>query len=255
MIRLNKFTPNIYYEQSRDFQFIGRLYDTVLNSVKTNADIIKYGLPFNDQSPHEFLVLLARTLGFKPKHQYSRVQLHAICSVFSEILRNKGNIKAIQLLGDAILKAEGILGTIACFMQYDDTYKKDLPVLRVVVPTTLSDITLFYDLLDYVVPAGCLIEIIRGEYIPPIEASTDIAAEDNFIILREVDANKVIKSYHFKTPTPNNSQIQQGIDKNGQSVTYINNSHISNAFIWRKGNGRTINTGSDENSGGKETNE
>ena len=75
MIRLQKYTPDVYYEQSRDFQFLGRLYDITLNSVKTNADIIKFGLPFNSQSPRELLGLLARTLGFKPKRQYSHVQL------------------------------------------------------------------------------------------------------------------------------------------------------------------------------------
>ena len=40
MIRLQDMTPSVYYDQSRDFQFIGRLFDVVLNSVKTNADMV-----------------------------------------------------------------------------------------------------------------------------------------------------------------------------------------------------------------------
>jgi hypothetical protein len=246
MIRLNKYTPNIYYEQSRDFQFIGRLYDVVLNSVKTNADIIKYGLPFNDQSPQELLVLMSRTLGFKPKHQYSRNQLHAICNIFSEVLRNKGNVRAVQLIGDAILKAEGILGTVACFMQYDDNRSKYLPVLKIVVPTDLSDITLFYDLLDYIIPAGCLIEIIRGEYLPPVEAVTEVTAEDKFVVLREVDANKITRNYHLKTPISNMSQIQHNINKDGDYTSSLTKNHIANAFIWRKGNKRTFAEGKEK---------
>ena len=43
MIKLQELTPSVYYEQSRDFQFIGRLYDIVLNYIKTNADnLIRY---------------------------------------------------------------------------------------------------------------------------------------------------------------------------------------------------------------------
>ena len=44
MIRLQDLVPNVYYEKSRDFQFIGRLFDIVLNSVKTNSDTL-YNLP------------------------------------------------------------------------------------------------------------------------------------------------------------------------------------------------------------------
>ena len=38
MIKLQELTPSVSYEQSRDFQFIWRLYAIVLNYVKTNAD-------------------------------------------------------------------------------------------------------------------------------------------------------------------------------------------------------------------------
>ena len=38
MIKLQNLTPEVYYKESRVFQFIGRLYDIVLNSVKTETD-------------------------------------------------------------------------------------------------------------------------------------------------------------------------------------------------------------------------
>ena len=74
MIRTQKYTPEVYYEQSRDFQFIGRLYDVVLNSVKTNVDIIQNSLPFNTRSSRDLLKLMSYTLGFKPKHKYSHAR-------------------------------------------------------------------------------------------------------------------------------------------------------------------------------------
>ena len=42
MIKLQNYTPEIYYKESRDFQFIGRLYDLVLNSIKTEVDLLYY---------------------------------------------------------------------------------------------------------------------------------------------------------------------------------------------------------------------
>lgn len=238
MIRLQKYTPNIYYERSRDFQFIGRLYDVILNSVKTNADIIKYGLPFSESSSQELLKIMSMTLGFKPKHKYSRQQLLAVCEVFTEILKNKGNIKAIQLMGEAILKAEGILGEIACFMQYDGTNHKDLPVLRIIVPEKLAEIALFYDLLDYIIPAGCIVEIIRGEFLAPIEADADIVTSSEFIILDEIDGNLVTKQYRYKIPVHSMNPIQSNIDKFGQPINELSKNHIANSFVWRKGNRR-----------------
>ena len=238
MIRLNKFTPNVYYEQSRDFQFIGRLYDVVLNSVKTNADTIRYGLPFSSQSPQELLTLMTTTLGFKPKHYYSREQLLAVCSIFSEILRNKGNIKAVQLIGEAILKTEGILGNIACLMQYDSIKQKDLPVLRIIIPAKLAEIALFYDLLEYVVPAGCTVEIIRGELLDPILASVEVETDDEVLVLREVDGNMVTRNFRLKTPVNSLNPIQSDNSGLNQVPRGLARQNISNAFVWRRGNNR-----------------
>jgi hypothetical protein len=238
MIRLQKYTPDVYYEQSRDFQFLGRLYDITLNSVKTNADIIKFGLPFNSQSPRELLGLLARTLGFKPKRQYSHAQLLAVCCIFSEILKNKGNIKAVQLIGDVILRTEGVIGTIACFMSYDEVTNTELPKLRIMIPAAVNDIALFYDLLEYIVPAGCLVEILRGDYTPPISAGTEVESSDTITVLKELDGNLIPRSYRYKVPTQDMSLIQQNIDKYNQTVIEPSRSHIANAFVWKRGNRR-----------------
>ena len=54
MIKLQELTPSVYYEQSRDFQFIGRLYDIVLNYIKTNADNL-YTLPIGKNMDEKLL--------------------------------------------------------------------------------------------------------------------------------------------------------------------------------------------------------
>ena len=107
MIRLQDLVPNVYYEKSRDFQFIGRLFDIVLNSVKTNSDTL-YNLPSGKNKDERLLNLLAFTLGFQPKHHYNSKQLEAICSVLSLVIKNKGSLNAIIIATNAILHAEGL---------------------------------------------------------------------------------------------------------------------------------------------------
>lgn len=106
-IRLQDMTPSAYYRQSRDFQFIGRLFDVVLNSVKTNADAI-YDLPLSADSNDALIDLMALTLGFKLKHNYPAKQLKAVCSVLPTIMRQKGSKKAAETAIKAILGAEGL---------------------------------------------------------------------------------------------------------------------------------------------------
>lgn len=244
MIKLQNNTPKVYYERSRDFQLIGRLYDVVLNSVKTNADIISYGIPYSDFSPESFLELLARTLGFKPKHNYSRNQLLAICNIFSAVVRNKGNIKAVQLIGEAILKVEGVVGNILCLMKYDAENQKDLPVLRIIVPDKLAEIALFYDLLEYVVPAGCACDIVRGEIADPILVNTGLGTEDIVKFVKRKDSesykllgNKIAQIKPFDSDT-NITTTFPIITKVGDQETTkeLQDNHINAGVVWRRGN-------------------
>lgn len=155
MIRLQDLTPEVYYRQSRDFQFIGRLYDLVLNSIKTNTELI-YSLPLSQNSDTRFLDLMAMTLGLKASHSYNLKQLTAICSIFMTIMKVKGTEKAIELIINALLNAEGIVLKTPV-----DIYVKDNEI-QILLTEELIDITLLVDLLDYVIPAGMSYTLIRN---------------------------------------------------------------------------------------------
>ena len=139
MIRLQDLTPSVYYNQSRDFQFIGRLYDIVLNSVKTNAANL-YNLPVGKNMDEKLLNLLSMTLGFQSRHRYNSKQLAAICSVLPTILRQKGSISAIVTAVNALLAAEGITQSL-------DYTIKSKQYIVLYLPQQLSDLNLLQDLL------------------------------------------------------------------------------------------------------------
>ena len=156
MIKLQDLTPSIYYEQSRDFQFIGRLYDLVLNAVKTDVDLLYY-LPVSVNSDEKLLELLSLTFGFKPKRQYNARQLKAVCSVLSEIIRNKGSIKALKIACEALFNAMDIDQEL----DYDFTEGKDKTELNLYISEDFEDVNILYDLLNYVLPAGITCNIIK----------------------------------------------------------------------------------------------
>lgn len=183
MIKLQEMTPDVYYNQSRDFQFIGRLFDVVLNSTKTNSDLL-YALPISDNSDERLVDLMAMTLGFKSKHNYNVKQLTALCSAFCEILRNKGNMQSIKMAVNALFGAEGI--PVNTETDYEDG------VLEIYIPDDLTDLNLLRDLLVYILPAGVSCSIVQTSRInfKDMEATKVIA--DSSIEAEIIDTNKAI---------------------------------------------------------------
>lgn len=184
MIKLQELTPSVYYEQSRDFQFIGRLYDIVLNYVKTNADNL-YTLPIGKNMDEKLLNLLAFTLGFQSKHHYNSKQLLAICSVLPLILKHKGSLNAILIAVNSILYAEGINQAL------DYEFKDNNLVLY--LSPDLSDLTLLKDIMIYILPAGIGCDMIKEiQSVNKIE--TILTTKDEVTVYRDIASkfNKIL---------------------------------------------------------------
>ena len=151
MIKFANQVPSVYPSASRDFQYLCWLIDIVLNSVKHNVDDI-YDLP-NNQADHKLTELLAMTLGFKVKRNYDKNQLRALVAALPRILKYKGTKTAIDMAGNALIMASGASGDF-----YSEMVDGEL---RVTFPVNLVDISLFMDLLEYILPAGMTCHIVR----------------------------------------------------------------------------------------------
>lgn len=189
LLKTQDFTPDVYYRQSRDFQFIGRLFDVVLNSVKTNADML-YSIPLSEDSDERLLQLMTLTLGFKPRHQYNNRQLKAFCSVFAQIIRNKGNAKSFQLAVRALANAQGLQeGQIAVAIDKTNPFR-----LLVTLPSQFKGHTLLRDLLEYILPAGMSCRFNTSTlYELPTTLPTEIGVK------AESDTIKVATDTHLAT--------------------------------------------------------
>jgi hypothetical protein len=151
MINFYKQVPTIYSSASRDFQYLSWLINVVLNSVKHNIDDIYY-LP-SSKTDSNLAELLALTLGFKVRRNYDQTQLISLASIIPSILKNKGSLRAVQIAGNALVRSSGSTGI------FDVTVEDGQ--LEVIFPKELVDITLFMDILPYILPAGMSCRVIR----------------------------------------------------------------------------------------------
>lgn len=163
MINIRNQIPSVYYDASRDFQILGHLYEVVLNYIKTNVDML-YLLPNGIEEDTRATELLALTLGFKLRRNYDKAQLAALVSIFPQLLKLKGTIKAIELAGNALVKASGVPGTFKAEFALDANGERTHELL-IKIPIELSDITLFMDLLPYILPFGLRVSIVRTTII------------------------------------------------------------------------------------------
>jgi hypothetical protein len=229
MIKLQNLTPAVYYNSSRDFQFIGRLYDLVLNYSKTNAANL-YNLPIGKNMDEQLLNLLALTLGFKPTKNYNSKQLCAVCSVLPTILQHKGSIEALVLAINALLAAEGVKQPVG----YTLVPKQGLTLH---VAQELDDLSLFTDLLDYLLPAGLSCNIIKeSQHINTIETTmtvTDtitINSIDAFDTIRESEGwFDVVDAKTLSTITPKHRLLALSVGQVGIAPSILTNTTLIQA--------------------------
>lgn len=149
-MKVEKMLPEIYYEESRDFAYVGRLIEILLNYMKTGADCVGINIDseYNESTTVE---LLADTLGFDSKHTYINKDLVIISSAFNELLRNKGTIKAIDLAVKLLLNSQDIKHQSDFDFCILDSEKAEI---QINIPDSLSDIVLLEDLFTYILPIG-----------------------------------------------------------------------------------------------------
>lgn len=105
MFRLQNNVPEVYVNESRDFQLLCRLYDSLQNGIKYEIDTI-LNLLEPSAALDEVLELLCTRVGFFPKVQLDSNVLKYIISAFPYLIKNKGTAVGIKAAVYTILKAE-----------------------------------------------------------------------------------------------------------------------------------------------------
>lgn len=157
-MKVEKLLPEIYYRESRDFAYIGRLIEFALNYMKSAADCIDNDLR-SEYENGNLIDLWIDTLGFDSKHVYTNRDLVILSSAFHELIQNKGSIQSIELAIRLILNAQGIKVDLSdndlCVF---DAEKMEL---QVNIPDTITDVILIEDIFNYILPVGVIYKLIR----------------------------------------------------------------------------------------------
>lgn len=160
MVRTETQVPSNYYTRSRDFQLLGRIFDLSMNSSKDYADSVR-GCADGTALDGRMMSLLAKTVGFDCRDGHAASDLMMACRGFKSILRRKGSEQAVIDCVSLMMRAQNVDDTFDVTIINKDG-GADVYEVLVLVPKELSDITLLEDLLDYVLPAGYVLNIVVG---------------------------------------------------------------------------------------------
>lgn len=207
MIRMQELTPEVYYNNSRDFQLLCHLFDLVLNSTKTEADIL-FNLPLSTNSPDQLLNLMSTTFGLRlDMTKYTAAQLRAICSVAPRLMKYKGSLQAVHYLVAALMRVEGAAEEYLIEQDMNDPYH-----ITISLPTQAKHKAILDEILPYITPAGVTYSIKQAYFVitasstsynlsQKVRVSKDIPeyAPAKGMFIREEDLAKVDQTFMVRT--------------------------------------------------------
>lgn len=184
MIDIRKSVPEYYYNESRDFQLLGRIFEGVLNYYKTATDNIE-NVPLSNDIDVALLDLVTKTVGFFSKTSFGADNLLMVTNTFKHLLINKGTLGAIESAIKLLLKAQNIEDDFDVIINNEDYEEDDsvyTPVFKreiiIYIPENLDDVSLLESILEYILPFGYNYTIIFGkllpDYKPVVTVSKDI---------------------------------------------------------------------------------
>lgn len=155
--RLTNNVPDVYVNQSRDFQLLLRLYDSIFSGIKFDIDSCN-GIINTSKSRNSILPLLATKLGFFTDLEINDQKLRILLGGFSSIVRNKGSLLAIKQTLNLYLKAEHIKCNIIITSNNVTTTIGDVTVLDHTISIgsdkTLKNPQILQEIFKYILPIG-----------------------------------------------------------------------------------------------------
>lgn len=191
-IRLQNLIPEVYTEESRDFQVLCRLYDSIFNGIKYDADSIKY-ITDTKFIQSSLLPLLETKLGFFTKKTLTDTEMRYILMAFPDIVKNKGSLKAIKQLVNVCLKLTDITGEYTISYSDKETVINGVTIkdhtIIVGINTMIENLDIINEIGEYIVPTGfnfyiyyfknysALDEIIYNEDVRLLYASSNLTSQ------------------------------------------------------------------------------
>ena len=170
LIKVQNMTPEIYTQESRDFQLLCRLYDCVLNGVKFDIDTIP-SLVNTKDCRNDILQLLATKIGFFTDKKFDDTVMRYVLDSFPTIIRNKGSLLSVKETIYMFLRLHSVPSDIEIYYlktPYSSPFSETEPCIlntgKMPKPHSLliriksfkkrPDTTVIDEVFRYIIPAG-----------------------------------------------------------------------------------------------------
>lgn len=212
VLRLTKMTPDIYSQESRDFQLLCRIYDCVINGIKWDGDsTIKSIDTHNCRS--EMLELLQTKLGFFTTKSFTMDELRMALEAFPDLVKSKGSLKAILGAVNTFLHTLHISTPVEIWCTKEETtigshVLKD-HTLIIGIQASISDTTLLKEIFRYILPTGYDFYIYYYSKVTPIDRYVLHESAHLLFISEEIEDVIADEPDESNTPHPVSNTIGQ----------------------------------------------
>jgi len=184
VLYLENEVPEVYVEESRDFQVLMRLMSIIFNACRADSQQLQF---LNDAEliNSRLIPLLQTKVGFFTNKEYKSSDLRDICRIFMHIVRNKGSRKGIELAIRAFFSAKNFKSNYYIDIQNEPTVdnQEDAYSIKIGLKKNFTDFTLLEDVLRYVLPTGYFLTVFLYE---------DLDIED--------DSSRYADGYEYSLP-------------------------------------------------------
>ena len=149
MFRLQNNVPEVYVDNSRDFQLFCRLYDSCFGGVKFSIDSISR-LTNTKQCDSSILELLKTKLGLFSTVEVDATELRYLLQAFPTIMRYKGSKRSVEYIKVLYTKMYSNVSVPEVEYGADCT-------LRFIFSEPPKNDKLLLELLKYVLPTGYIV--------------------------------------------------------------------------------------------------
>lgn len=175
MFHVENNVPDVYIQESRDFQLLARLYDLVLQSSRYNIESMRTATS-TYRCVNRLLTAISSKVGFFDQIDITDYADRLLLHTFPYIIQYKGSMQGIDMVCALF---ERITGT-----HIEVTFDKTEQELKVKFTDRSSHIELFDRLMKYVLPCGVSVvyETFRQQKLPDtiIPVSDELEISDRY---------------------------------------------------------------------------
>lgn len=192
MFRFQDNLPEVYINESRDFQILARLSDVLFSGIKYDIDSMVNVLDAT-LAKDRMLQLMCTKIGFFPNIEIDSQVLKYIIASFPYIIKNKGNELGIKYAVNAILKAENnpeaVGEPLVIIVNEEGEQGRDSYTIYIYTTIQLYNQAALQELLRYVVPAGYAYKLLSYTSLLDGYDNPDILSQTDYINTFKVNQN------------------------------------------------------------------